>query len=294
MGNGLHPEFTGPPPSLTRGEFENEQQMQILGKDGNAILSVDGWYAGAPPKGGMGHWVTGRSARELATAWCGSQGPCVPAEVDRLLRSHPDLKGIVIERAHPERQIPFDDLPGEPRNADLAIEAHDAEGSVAITIEGKADESFDRPVSAVLQSAVRRIAADERTGAVRRVEFLSEALLPQWRSGLPHVGDLRYQLLTGIAGTLAWARELRAARAVFAVHEFVTDQTSDVKHAQSACDLNQFLERLTDGAIRNLAEDALVGPIRVPGNARIPCMPLYIGKAVRNTRVERRSEPSGP
>jgi hypothetical protein len=119
------------------------------------------------------------------------------------LRSHPDLKGIVIERALPEHQIRFDDLPGEPRNADLAIEARDGEGLVAITVEGKADESFDRPVSAVLQSAVKRIAADVKTGAVHRVGSLSEALLPRWRSGLPHVGDIRYQLLTGIAGTLA-------------------------------------------------------------------------------------------
>ncbi len=265
--------------------------MKIIGKDGIPISSVDGWYAGAPPKGGAMHWVTGRSARELAVAWCGSEGACVPAEIEQLLRSHPDLERVVIERALPEHQIRFDDLRGEPRNADLAIEARDGKGLVAITIEGKADESFDRPVTAVLQSAVKRIAADEKTGAVRRVESLSEALLPQWRSGLPHLGDLRYQLLTGIAGTLAWARELRATRAVFAIQEFVTDQTRDDKHGRNASDLNQFLERLTDGAIRNLAEGALIGPIRVPGNARIPCVPLYIGKAVRNTRVARQSEP---
>jgi hypothetical protein len=81
---------------------------------------------------------------------------------------------------------------------------------------------------------------------------------------------------------------------VFAIHEFVTDQTSDDKHARNALDLGQFLERLTDGAIRNIAEGALFGPIRVPGNPRIPGVPLYIGKAVRNTRIERRSEPSRP
>jgi hypothetical protein len=258
--------------------------MQIIGKDGNPISSVDSWFAGAPPKGGAAHWVTGRSARELAAAWCGSERPCVPAEIEQLLRSHPALDGIVIDRSFPEHQIRFDDLPGEPRNADLAIEARDADGAIAITIEGKADESFDRPVAAVLQSALKRMAADEKTGAVRRVELLSEALLPRWRSGLAHMGDLRYQLLTGIAGTLAWAREIKATRAVFAIHEFVTAQTSDDKHAQNASDLNRFLERLTDGAISNLPQGTLVGPVRVAGNARIPSVPLYIGKAVRNTR----------
>jgi len=93
----------------------------------------------------------------------------VPLEIEQLLRSHPDLVDVVIERAIPEHQIRFDDLRGEPRNADLAVEARDRNGVIAITIEGKADESFDRPVSAVLRSAVERIGADERTGAVRRV-----------------------------------------------------------------------------------------------------------------------------
>jgi hypothetical protein len=74
----------------------------------------------------------------------------VPAEIDQLLRSHPDLIDVVVARAASEHQIRFDDLHGEPRNADLAIEARDRNGVVAITIEGKADESFDRPVRAVL------------------------------------------------------------------------------------------------------------------------------------------------
>lgn len=262
--------------------------MHIVGRDGTPILSVASWYAVAPPKGGEAHWQFGRSARELADAWCGWAGPCVPNEVDQLLRSHPDLVDVIVERALPEHQIRFDDLRGEPRNADIAVEARDRNEVVAITVEGKADESFDRPVSAVLQSAVQRIAADERTGAIVLVELLSEALLPPWRTGLAHLGDLRYQLLTAIAGTLAWAREIGAKRAVFAVHEFVTDHSRDEKHAQNASDLNLFFERLSDGVIRNVPNGVLVGPIRVRGNGRIPSLPLYVGKAVRRTRVERR------
>lgn len=261
--------------------------MQIIGKGGISISSVDSWYAVAPPKGGETHWVQGRSARELANAWCGSGGPCVPLEIEQLLRSHPDLADVIVERVLPEHQIRFDSLRGEPRNADLAIQARDRSGVVALTIEGKADESFDRPVSAVLQSAIERISADERTGAVRRVEGLSAALFPRWRSGMGHLGELRYQLLTGVAGTLAWAREIGAARAIFAIHEFVTDQTRDEKHAQNAADLIRFLERLSDGVICSLAPGVLVGPVHVPGSEQIPDLPLFIGKAVRTTRVSR-------
>ena len=79
---------------------------------------------------------------------------------------------------------------------------------------------------------MRRIATDQRTGAIARIEALSAALLPPWREGLPRLGDLRYELLTGIAGTLAWAREIAASRAVI-VHEFITDQTRDADHARN-------------------------------------------------------------
>jgi hypothetical protein len=240
--------------------------MVIVGKNGSPISSVDEWYTGAPPKGREAHWVPGRSARELANAWCGPTGACLPPEIGQLLRSHPDLVELVIERAFPERQIRFDERRGEPRNADLAIEARDCSGIVGITIEGKADETFDRTVTAVLEAGVQRIAGDERTGAILRVEALATALLPPWREGLSHLGDLRYQLLTAIAGTLAWAREVGGSRAVFVVHEFVTDQTSDRKHDQNATDLNRFLERVSDGSITNLPDGVLVGPLNVPGD----------------------------
>ena len=258
--------------------------MQIVGRDKTVIATTEDWRTLCPPKGGDDHWNSGRSARELAEAWCGTTGPCVPEEIAQLLGSHPDFCDVSIERVFPERQIRFDNLRGEPRNADLAVEAHDRDGRVAITVEGKADESFDRTISAVLESATQRIARDTRTGAIDRIESLASALLPPWREGLPHLGELRYQLLTGLAGTLAWAREIDASRAIFIVHEFVTDQTRDPKHSMNAADLYAFLTRLSDGVIGSLTAGTLAGPIRVPGNSDLPSVPVYIGKAVRTTR----------
>lgn len=79
--------------------------MDIVDKDGVAISSVAAWSTLAPPKGGDSHWVAGRSAHELATAWCGSAGPCVPHEIDQLLRSHPHLADLSIERAFPSARF---------------------------------------------------------------------------------------------------------------------------------------------------------------------------------------------
>ena len=80
--------------------------------------------------------------------------PCVPVDIQRLLESSRYLRDVVIDCVLPEHKIRFDGIPGEPRNADLAIAAHDPAGKVAITIEGKADEAFDQPVESVLRRAV--------------------------------------------------------------------------------------------------------------------------------------------
>ena len=48
--------------------------MEIV-KNDLIIRSVDNWFALAPPKKGLAHWVEGRSAYECAQAWCaGSLG----------------------------------------------------------------------------------------------------------------------------------------------------------------------------------------------------------------------------
>jgi hypothetical protein len=101
----------------------------------------------------------------------------VPSDLQHLFDASPHLSGLVIDRVHPEHKIRFDNIPGEPRNADLAIEAHDPAGVVAITVEGKADESFDQPVEDVLRRAADRVARDEKTGAITRVEGLANSLL---------------------------------------------------------------------------------------------------------------------
>ena len=112
-------------------------------------------------------------------------------------------------------------------------------------------------------------------------------LLP--RRGLPPLRLLRYQLLTAVAGSLAWARQLEAPRAVLVIHEFHTSQTSARKLQGNAQDLDFFVTRLTAGALRGLAVGSLVGPIRVPGDPLFDKpADLYLGKIVR------RVSPPGP
>ena len=251
-------------------------------KDGQEIRTVDQWFALAPPKGGRDQWVEGRSALECARAWCATQGPVVPAELLTLLASHPDTKGAVIRSITPEQRVRFDALRGEPRNSDVVALADHPAGLLAVSIEAKADEPFDLPVQEVLAHLVRTIASDERTNGVARIQQLARSLLPAPTPTTSSLGTLRYQLLTALAGAVAFAIENQASRAILVVHEFVTEQTDHEKHRGNTRDLNAFVTRLTAGAIRSIDPGALVGPIKIPGRPLFEHAPVvYIGKAVR-------------
>lgn len=250
------------------------------------IRSLEAWRQHAPPAA-EGQWVSGRSARCMAEAWL-AEAPPVP--VRRLLASHPDIGPLRLEEvdAEPECKIRFDTY-GGPRQADLAFIASDDAGRIAVTIEGKADESFDAYVGDVLADAVDRGLVAASNG-VRRVEELAASLLPARTPrpngrALPPLRTLRYQLMTAVAGTLAYARQAGADRAVLVVEEFITDRTDDRLHTRNQRDLEQFLARLTGGEHIALAPGRLAGPIRVPG-APLFASPaaLYVGKAVHDIR----------
>jgi hypothetical protein len=258
----------------------------VIVKDGCEISNVDQWFKLAPPKKGREHWVCGRSALECARAWCPEQSePQFPSELASLLASHPDTKGAMLIKVEPECRIYFDKLDGEPRNADIAAIAEHPAGRLAINIEAKADETFGRVVRDVLQAGVDKIANDEPTNAIIRVQDLASSILRPPTNAMVHLGRLRYQLLTGIAGVLAFAIQETASRAIFIVHEFVTNQTNDSRHQANDRDLDAFVARLTNARILSLPPGALHGPFTVPGHGLFPSPPvLYIGKAVRNLR----------
>lgn len=249
------------------------------------INSFNDWAKLAPPKS-ADHWLDGRSAMELARAWCDDGGPVVPDEVAMALRSHRDLAGLRITEMTPEAKIRFDRRRGEPRNADLAGIAGDGDGISVVHVEGKADETFGDPVAKVLAEGNARRDRGESTGAPERVADLLEALIAggAGRASIA-VGSLRYQLLTATAAVLADAERRRARKAVLVVHEFVTHRTNDTLHQANAADLDTFVEAISRGAYLNLASGSAIGPIEVPGKPLLEtAVPLYLVKAVRQVQ----------
>lgn len=246
--------------------------ISIVGSSGQPICSVDDWFHFAPPKLGSKHWKDGRSAKELAKAFCAPGVPAVPAELLGLLASSARLDGVQLTQVWPEHKIQLDSYWGETRNADLAAVGIGKAGVVAVTLEAKADEEFGPTI------AERLHAKSAGPNVRRRISSLSQSLF-----GPPplNLGELRYQLLHGIAATLIFAKEQNAAAAVFIVYEFKGPSCSEQKRKANAGDLDAFVAALSPSA-SPLKTGQMVGPFSVPGSDRVPAnIPLFIGKAER-------------
>lgn len=240
---------------------------------------MEDWERYAGPKKST-QWKDGRSAKEVARAWLSAQGS-LPAEVTAAIASNPHLGHISSWEAEPEALQPFDKF-GEPRNCDLAIYANDQYGPFLIAVEAKADEPFGQTVGKALTAAVKTLAQNPCSNGVARIEQLLKALIGHGLHEEPSLGSLRYQLLTATAGALCTAERAKIKRAVFFVHEFVTDVTTDEKHAINAADLSNFVSRLSNGSMQTVEPGCVYGPFVIPGAPLVSSgVELFIGKATR-------------
>jgi len=244
--------------------------MRIASKDGQTISSIHDWKRLAPPKRKY-QWAEGHSAFELARAWCITGTPDMPDGLRALFDSREDTRGLLVDVVTPEYQIAFDSRGGEPRNADLAFVGRTATATVAVTIEAKADEPFGATVTQTMVDALEQLIRHPGSQGVERVADLVRSLLPPHVKGQPKAGALRYQLLTAVAGSLAYARQTGASIAVMVIHEFLTDKTRDSKHAKNEQDYRAFVNRLT-GVLSDAHE-----PTPRLGFFTVPGAPLFAG-----------------
>ena len=110
----------------------------------------------------------------------GSNPALFPCQLNylALLSSHPDTHSAVLENGEPEARLAFDRRIGEVRNAELAVRAASNSTPLALTIEAKADEPFDKLVPDTLADALDRILERGRGGGIDRVRDLATSLLP--------------------------------------------------------------------------------------------------------------------
>lgn len=176
--------------------------------DGPPLGSLERWFEEAPPAAGLRHWRAGRSAQELAKAFCAGT---LPLELTETLSLHPCFGNFAATSGQAELRTAFDAL-GEPRHHDLVLHGLCGDVPALLDIEAKADEEFNKKLSDALCMA-------GSDNARRRIHGLAKEVL-DLTPDHEDARKIRYQLLYGLAATVARARLSGAKRALFLVLVF--------------------------------------------------------------------------
>lgn len=185
-----------------------------ISKDNNIITTVEEWYQFAPPKAKGKHWKDGRSAKSLAQFMTDKNQ--VKKLEDILVELEYNTKGVISCTPEANTVLP---CKGNGRNHDLLMIGED----FVVGIEAKVSEPFGEEISTELIEA-----SDNKKN---RIDTLANKLfgckINEVKDGL----ELRYQLLTGVYGTLLEAENNKKSKALFLVIVFTDGITREDENA---------------------------------------------------------------
>ena len=202
--------------------------MKLEIKKENIIKDLTSWFRYAEPEGGESQWEEGRSAMEFARYMTSSKGQ-LPTEIQKYLSSIGFDKEDYL--CMPEEVTSYDDYDlgnGSGRHHDgLLVSDHHIIG-----IEAKVSESFDNSVSKKMEAAKKNSGGGKN---MRKRIFNSLKMIKEDfdDNSLESVGDLMYQLISGMIGTIIEANKRKKDKAVFLIIEFSGDVKKEKSYANN-------------------------------------------------------------
>lgn len=150
------------------------------------------------------HWKAEHSAMALAQSWEAARG--LPPEIAAMLTEIGDAPELLL--ALPEHKVPLRGSSLGASQNDLFALVRAGGKTVAMTVEGKVDEPFDRTLGEWL--------IDASAGKRERLAYLCDLLGLQQ----PLPGEVHYQLLHRTASALIEAERFKSDAAAMIVHSF--------------------------------------------------------------------------
>lgn len=257
------------------------RSFALVSRNGEPITTIDEWCDELNERE-KAKFVPFYSAYETARAW--TEPNRIPPDIADLFELDP-LKGFSLERAVVEQRTKFDAY-GGPRHHDLLLRArHTGDGRIAVIgIESKVNEDFGATLDGECKAAAARgKRGDYKSNFPARLHDLSEALLnrdlPPEQPYDPADKDLRYQLLSALAGTLVEAKIAKAEIAMVLVHEFQTPLSKQGVEKRSSRRIQELLKRFGRAPTAELPVGQPLGPYKVRGGGKIPAgATFYIAK----------------
>ena len=209
--------------------------MKIITK--NEINSLDGWMFFAPPKGGKKQWKPEHSAQEFAKIVLDKDK--FESEACDLVKE--ELGKIQLHKVYPEKQTKFDKFKGGKRHHDLACLAkkENSNEKIALCYEAKATETLDKEVQVHIANALQK---NPNSNMKNRVNSLTKRF---WGKNYDEnlYGDLRYQLFSGLAGTICFAEKNSCSACVFVIYQIETDKTKEEDMNSTRNDVVKFIQK---------------------------------------------------
>ena len=247
--------------------------MRIVDSQGQRISNLIEWrsriFDGTSKEK---DWKKGRSAYSLAEFIMDRQGAAyLETRMSSVLTQH-----VTLEQATPEYLAKFDSYPGNPSNLDLGITGHverwPGNASLFVGVEAKVDETFGSTVRSRYSSAMNRRDAGKRTNAPERVKgLLSKYFSVQGSPDSSRFASVRYQLLTGTAGTVAAPGEVLA----FYILVFRTSMYDERRGLSNLRDYESFIGAACGRLLIREGKDFRADELELDGK-RMVCIYDYV------------------
>ena len=224
---------TGETPDAVKGRLSaNWGTMIITNPDGSEITTMEQWSG----RVNSSHWKPGRSAYSLADFVMNRGGGGVLRERVSSVLS----RSVALDTATPEYGAKFDSHGGSPSKLDLGIFGRvGSESGLFVGLEAKVDERFGETVCKRYQRAVSYLEENPRSKAAARVRDLLSNYFGETAEPCDSAfSDIRYQLLTATAGTVAVGADF----SVFYVLVFETDSYDERRGRENRLDYERFIE----------------------------------------------------
>ena len=221
--------------------------MIILGE----IKNIFEWYSKAGPKDKETQWKENHSALEFAKLVLDNS---FEKDIkDNILNKISSNQNIIF--AIPEQITRLDEYKGGQRNHDLSLYSENDTEKIAVCFEAKVNEDFDKYVKEKWEEGNKK-----GSKIHDRIKNIINSL---WQtSNIETYKDIKYQLLTGLFGTIKFAEQVHAKKCVFCIYQIVIDEKTKIEK-------NEFeIQKLLDSfnIKEKVMSNSLYGPVKTENN----------------------------
>lgn len=233
--------------------------MKIVNYDDDEISTLEEWrehFVKRTKK--PEHWKKGRSAYSLADFILNRNGLVfLASRVSSVLSER-----VAFEWSTPEYKAKFDRYPN-PSQLDLGIFGSIGSGSsLFVGVEAKVDEPFGSTVDVTYRKALEKQQRKKHSKAPERVEeLLSKYFSESAPANDSKFADIRYQLLTAAAGTVAVPQDV----VVLYVLVFKTNSYDPQKGEGNYRDFKRFVDYAGGKLLAQLGETGVAHEFSIGG-----------------------------